>query len=485
MKIVHIAAEFAPIAKAGGLGEMVVGLCRELTRKGHNVQVFLPKYDFIDLSKLENLKIEMADFKCLGFANAMWAARAQECDIRLLEARHPAGYFHRGNIYGFEDDVPRFLYFSRAVLEYLKLKNEPIDVLHLHDWHVSIAAVLVKDLLKEIKVKKIVLSIHNIEYQGKCAIVDLNAIGMEGQRYLTKERLQDDNPKFSQTINLLKGGIVYADAIVPVSKSYAQEILTPAYSFGLHQTLVKMQSKIYGIINGIDQKLWDPRSDEHLNTTYDVESALKGKQKNRELLQKRFNIDAHKRPWIGTITRLVPQKGPELIEAALKKTLELDGTFLLLGSSPVAAMQKHFNELKEKYAGNRQVVLQMGYDETLAHLLYAALDFLVVPSLFEPCGLTQMIAMRYGTIPIVRATGGLKDTVFDCENPQIPVEKRNGFVFINPHIADVHRVLERAVLASRTEEGIIKSLIVKDMKLDFGWEKPAQEYLKLYTRQNN
>src|SRR5438132_8505608 len=176
MKIVHIAAEFAPLAKAGGLGEMVVGLSRELTRKGHQVQVILPKYDFIDLSKLENLKIEWADFKCQGFANAMWAATAQECDLRLLEARHPAGYFHRGSIYGFEDDVPRFLYFSRAALEYLKLKKEPIDVLHLHDWHVAICAPLVKDFLKELKVKKIVLSIHNIEYQGKCATADLDTI---------------------------------------------------------------------------------------------------------------------------------------------------------------------------------------------------------------------------------------------------------------------------------------------------------------------
>jgi starch synthase len=478
MRIVHIASEFAPIAKAGGLGEVITGLGRELTATGNDVQIIIPKYDFIDLSKLPNLKIEVPDFKCLGFANAMWTARSEGCQLHLLEARHPAGYFHRGKIYGCEDDSVRFIYFSRAVLEYLKLQGKPIDVLHLHDWHTSLCGPLVRDVFKELKVKSIVLSIHNVEYQGKCAVSDLDAIGLKGIDYLTKEKLQDNNPKFPETINLLKGGIVYADAIVPVSPSYAKEILTPEYGFRLDSTLKKMQSKITGILNGIDEKLWDPAADAHLAATYTIESAAKGKQANRG----KFNLAKEKRPWIGAVTRLVPQKGPELIEAAIQKTLDLGGCFLLLGSSPLSKIQNHFNQLKEKYQSNNQVWLQFEYNEALAHAIYAALDYLIVPSHFEPCGLTQLIAMRYGTVPIVRATGGLKDTVFDCENPTVPIKQRNGFLFASPTAASMNQTLERAFKLFRSEPAAFQGLIRRGMQSDFSWKKPAQEYARLYAK---
>jgi len=482
MRIVHLAAEFAPLAKAGGLGEVILGLPREQARISGEVEIILPKYDFIDLNKLENLKIEVPDFKCLEYANAMWSGRSEGCSVHLLEARHPAGYFHRGKIYGCEDDIARFLYFSRAALEYLKVKKEPIDILHLHDWHVSICAALVKDLFKELKVKAIVLSIHNVEYQGKCDISDLDAIGLKGAAYLSKDKLQDDNPKFPKSINLLKGGIVYADAIVPVSPSYAQEILTPEYGFNLNQTLRKHQAKIKGIINGIDQKIWDPSHDAVLIPSYSVESAIGGKQANREALAKKFPLAVKKRPWLGAVTRLVPQKGPELLEAALEKTLELGGAFLLLGSSPMPTIQEQFDKLKEKYKGNPQVLLHYEYNEAVAHLIYAALDFLIVPSHFEPCGLTQLIAMRYGTIPIVRATGGLKDTVFDCEDSKVPVNQRNGFTFPEATAYSMNQTLERAFKLFRTEVPIFQSMIRRGMEADFSWKKPAQEYLRLYHR---
>lgn len=475
MHIVHLAAEFAPIAKAGGLGEVLVGLSRELTRSAHFVDVIIPKYDSINLSQL---KIEVPDFKCLEYGNAMWSTKVEDCQVHLLEARHPAGYFHRGKIYGEEDDIARFIYFSRAALEYLKLKKEPIDVLHLHDWHVSLCAPLVKDLFKELKVGAVVLSIHNVEYQGKCAVSDLDAIGMRGIDYLSKEKLQDDNPKFPQTINLLKGGIVYSDAVVPVSPSYAKEILTPEYGFNLNRSLRSRQAKITGILNGIDTTIWDPSTDRNLAAQYAVESVTKAKQVNRG----QFKLDAKKRPWLGAVTRLVPQKGPELLEEALKKTVGMGGCFLLLGSSPMPKIQDHFNHLKEKYKGNPQVLLNYEYNESLAHLIYGALDLLLVPSHFEPCGLTQLIAMRYGTVPIVCATGGLKDTVFDWEDSKVPIGQRNGFTFADPTSSSMDLTLERAFQLFRSDPATFQSLIRRGMQADFSWEKPAQEYLKLYRK---
>ncbi|PIS01937.1 MAG: glycogen synthase [Chlamydiae bacterium CG10_big_fil_rev_8_21_14_0_10_42_34] len=478
MRIVHLSSEFAPIAKAGGLGEVIIGLSRKLVRLGNFVEVIIPKYNFIDSNKLNNLEVDLPDFKCLGHSNTMWKAGVEGCALHLLEDHHPAKYFQRDEIYGFDDDIARFTYFSRAALEYLRLKNEPIDVLHLHDWHVSLCAPLVKDLFKDLMVKSVVLSIHNLEYQGKCAVHDLDLIGMNGAEYLRAERLMDENPNFPHSINLLKGGIVYSDAVIPVSPSYAKEILLPEFSFGLQSTLKKAAHKTRGILNGIDTTIWDPSKDKSLVSTYSLETVTKGKQKNRES----FDLDLHKRPWVGAVTRLVPQKGPDLIIEAIEKTIELGGTFLLLGSSPIAEIQEQFNQVQKKYQGNPQVLLNYNYDDQLAHLIYGALDLLLVPSRFEPCGLTQLIAMRYGTVPIVRSTGGLKDTVFDCDDPSVAVEKRNGFTFADFTKKSMCSALERAFHLFRTDPTSFHTLIRRGMQSDFSWKKPALEYQKIYAQ---
>lgn len=476
MRIVHLAAEFAPLAKAGGLGEVLLGLTRETTKKSFDVEVILPKYDFIDHSLLQNLRIETPNFKCLEFQNTVWSCQFEECHLKLLDARHPAGYFHRGKIYGFEDDIARFTYFSRASLEYLALQNRPIDILHLHDWHVSLCAPMVKNIFKNLKVGAIVLSIHNIEYQGKCAVSDLNQIGLKGESFLAPHLLQDDDPEHPKTINLLKGGAVFSDAIVPVSPSYAKEILTKEYGGGLDGTMRKLRSKILGILNGIDTKTWDPEKDLSLAMNYAVESVSKGKAAARL----KFKLDAKKRPWIGAVTRLVSQKGPELLEGALETTLKMGGSFLLLGSAPARVLQEHFDELQKKYRGNPQVFLQFEYNESLAHQIYAALDFLLVPSHYEPCGLTQMIAMRYGTVPIVRATGGLKDTVFDCEDRTVPTQKRNGFLFPDASPASMNTTLKRAFEFFRSDPATFQALQRRGMETDFSWKSPTLEYIKLY-----
>jgi starch synthase len=483
MRILQITAEFSPIAKAGGLGEMVLGLSRELSRLGQQVEVILPKYSFIDLSKLQNIKMEAADFKSTihehQYANTMWSAQYEQCSLHLLETRHPAGYLQKEKIYGYEDDTARFLYFSLAILEYLKLQKQPIDVLHLHDWHFALIAVLAREHF-HLPIKTIVLTLHNTEYQGRCATWDFDAIGINGLDYLTKNKLQDDNPEFPETLNLLKGAILYSDIVTTVSPSYAKECMTKKMGFHIDATLRKLKRKLIGILNGIDQKFWDPRSDPYLLAHYDpsgsIATLLKAKQLHRE---QRFSLSG-KRPWLGAITRLVPQKGPELIEEALKETLRLGGTFLLLGSSPIEAIQKHFEKLQEEYKTNPQVLIHLEYDEALAHQMYAALDFLIIPSHFEPCGLTQLIAMRYGTIPIAHATGGLKDTIIDCDDFTQAIETRNGFLFKQASPEALIATLERAFAVFHKEKSLFESLIRHALAVNSSWEIPARQYLQLY-----
>ena len=473
MKIVQVTAEFAPIAKAGGLGEVLVGLSRELVRQGDEVEVILPKYDFLHFDKISQV------------TKNVYITEYQGCRLHLIDSPE---HFHGGKIYGAEDLIGRFLYFSRAALEYLEERGEPIDILHLHDWHTAFCAPLMRDVFKKrVSVKGILLTIHNGEYQGQCSPADLDAIGVQGEHYLTPERLQDDDPKTPEMINLLKGGIVYSDAVNTVSPTYAQEILTPEMGFHLDATCRKYRSKLSGILNGIDQNLWNPKVDPALLAHYDGESSLetilKAKAKNKRVLHERFHLDLKKGPWIGGVTRIVSQKGPELLKETLKETVEKGGVFILLGSAPQEPkLRAEFYALKAEYAGHPQVLLHFEYDETLAHEIYAALDFLIVPSLFEPCGLTQLIAMHYGTVPIVRATGGLKDTVFDCEDPTVPASKRNGFTFPGATAASLRSALDRAFHLFHTDPVTFQILIRRGMQLDFSWKKPAQVYKKLYVK---
>ena len=437
----------------------------------------MPKYDFISPHLLAHLRQEI-DFTAPEWehkiANTMWSAEVEDCHLHLLEMRHPKNYFHRGRIYGFEDDVPRFIYFARAILEYLKISSKPIDILHLHDWHAAALAPLLREIYREIPVKAIVLSIHNLEYQGQCSVHDLAAIGLQ------KEQIT--HLQTGSHYNLLKGAIHYADAIAAVSPTYAQEILTPEYGFGLDETLRKHKNKLTGILNGIDMKLWDPSSDPALAAHYSASNPIPKILAAKKTNKKRLNLKNDDAPWFGAITRLVPQKGPKLLEAALKEVIHQNGVFVLLGSSPIPEIQHHFEALKKTYADHPQVLLHLDYDETLAHQLYAALDFLIVPSHFEPCGLTQLIAMHYGTVPIVRSTGGLKDTVFDCDDPRAPKEKRNGFVFSEPKPEPLIAAIHRALKNHQTNPAAHQLLIKNGMLTDFSWKKPAKEYLALYAQ---
>lgn len=485
MKIIHLSAEFAPLAKAGGLGDVLVGLCRQHTLTGIDCAIILPKYDFIDFNLLTYPKIELENFiveeNGQSHRNTMWSCVVEQCKVYLLETFHEKKYFSQGTIYGCPNDTARFLYFCKASLEFIKQKKLSLDILQMHDWHTAAATILLKDLIP-CDIKKTILTIHNAEHQGICASWDLDAVGLNGKNYASKDLLQDD--QYKDALNILKGGITFSNATVAVSPTYSQEILSEQHSGPIARTFQKHKNKLYGILNGIDFQLWDPEKDSFLTTSYckdfSPETISIAKDAAKNTLCKRFNIDCDKKPWIGSVTRIVPQKGPDLIENAIETTIENGGCFLLIGSSPIQEIQNHFDTLKKKYKNNPQVLLHFAYNETLAHQVYASLDFLLMPSYFEPCGLSQLIAMRYGAIPIVRQTGGLNDTVFDFTNSKVAESERNGFVFKEKNKTQLENAVIRAITFYKNSPQKFQAASKKVMNLDHSWEKPAQKYLKLY-----
>jgi starch synthase len=486
MHIIHIASELAPIAKVGGLADVIFGLARETQKKGHTVEILIPKYDSLNYSLLQNLKPEYRDLWSYDgpyrYNNTIWSAEIQGLKVLLLEPHHPAYFFSRGSIYGFPDDVDRFIYFSRAALEYLFKAGKHPDIIHIHDWPTSVIAPLYKEMYVPLglRTKGVVLTVHNLQHQGKCSPQNLTRAGLRGEDYLTPAKMQD--PFLPANLNLLKGGIEYADFITTVSPTYEKEIKTVEGGCGLNTLLTKHQNKLKGILNGIDYDYWNPAADTALAAQYTVKSAAQGKAANKTALQKRFEMKETKGPLLCAITRLDPQKGPELIQYALKKTIEKEGQFLLLGSTMVPEILAVFKALQKDLAKNKNVHLHLEYDEALAHLTYAAADMIVIPSIFEPCGLSQMIALRYGTVPLVRCTGGLADTVFDVETSKKPEQQRNGYVFDFPDPSGVDWVLNRAMKCYKEDPARWAKIIENGMQSDLSWGRSADAYLEIYTK---
>ena len=443
MKIVHIASEMTPIAKVGGLGDVVYGLAKEQKAQGDKVQILLPGYTSINHELLDKGK---------EVKPGVVEAQIEKLPIVLL------GKYDQ--IYGYDavSEIRRFANFCFKVIAHLE--DESFDIIHLHDWPVGLLAPMLKAKNPDIH---IVLSIHNFSHQGQCkkeAVKDLD---------LPFDDLVD--PHDADSINILKGALQSSDAIVAVSPKYAQEILTESGGAGLDQVLKQRQDVLTGILNGIDIDYWNPKDDPFLVYHYDmdnIDTALVGKESNRAHLYHELQMDRAKSPLVCAITRLVPQKGLDAIESSLISTLENGGNFMLLGSSPCPEIQSRFNDLAQKYK-SPNLYCHFVFDEKLAHMVYASADMIIIPSEFEPCGLTQMIAMRYGTVPIVRCTGGLADTVQGG---------KNGFCCKNG--SDFAETLSKAIDTYRNEPHIWKELILQGGTHDFSWEKSAKKYAEIY-----
>ncbi|MFN0064814.1 MAG: glycogen synthase [Chlamydiales bacterium] len=453
MKIFHICSECAPFAKAGGMADALLGLLRETKKLGHDVQLILPKYRFLkldELRKLDTLNMRYDHKECV---NQLWSASYEEIPLLLIEPKTSEAFFERDHIYGEPDDVERFSYFAKAAASYLERLSCSPDVIHLHDWHASLVPALYKKALS-------ILTIHNLGYPGVISKESLEKLEIPDWEIF---RCRD-------YYSLLQGGIISADQITTVSPAYSKEILQPESGGDFCHLLHHYQEKLVGILNGIDYTYWNPQSDPlipyHYNSTQ-----LEGKKETKKFLQKRLQLEEKECILVGAVTRLVEQKGPRLIKSAVEKTVEAGGQFLLLGSAQDSNIRALFSELQTTLAPSRSLHIELQYNEELAHHIFAASDLFIVPSIFEPCGLTQMIAMRYGTVPLVRATGGLGDTVF---------EEKNGFLFGPPEEAALHHALTRAFACWRNAPEKWDALKMNGMREDFSWREPARKYLALY-----
>lgn len=485
--VVHIAAEMAPVAKVGGLGDVVAGLGKALQRRGHLVEIILPKYDCMQYDRVRDLRaldtVVESYFDGKLYKNKIWIGTVEGLPVHFIEPQHPSKFFWRGQFYGEKDDFKRFSYFSRAALELLLQSGKKPDIIHCHDWQTAFVAPLYWDLYapKGLDSARICFTCHNFEYQGTSSASDLGSCGLDVNQLNRPDRMQDHSS--GDRVNPVKGAIIFSNIVTTVSPTYAQEVRTSEGGKGLHSTLNSNSKKFIGILNGIDTDSWNPATDPFLKAQFNAKD-LQGKEENKYALRKQLGLSSaeSRRPLVGCITRLVPQKGVHLIRHAIYRTLELGGQFVLLGSSPVPHIQREFEGIEQQFKSHDHVRLLLKYDEALSHSIYAASDMFIIPSIFEPCGLTQMIAMRYGSIPIARKTGGLNDSVFDIDDDTIPTQFQNGFTFQTADEQGLNYALERALNHYKMDEEKWMRLMEKVMSIDFSWASSATQYEELYTR---
>jgi starch synthase len=484
MFILMLASECAPVAKVGGLGDVVFGLSRELEIRGNLVEIILPKYDCLRYDQIYDLKLVYQDLW------VPWYHAAVHCSVYFgfvhgrkcffIEPHSPQNFFNRRVFYGQPDDDQRFAFFCRAALEFMLKSNKHPDIIHCHDWQTGLAPVLLYEIYQQCGMThpRVCYTLHNLHHQGVSGEHLLRATGLNRHSYFYHpDRLQDNfNPS---AINLMKGGIVYSNFVTTVSPRYAQEILYTSQSVGLGQTLHIHRSKIGGVLNGIDYDFWNPETDRHIPRQYGLES-LDDKYQNKTALRQRFWLRDAFKPIVCYVGRLDYQKGVPLITHAIHYCLNNGCQFVLLGTSPDLRLAQHFSNLKQQYNDNPDCHIELSFNEDLSHLIYAGADMIIVPSLFEPCGLTQLIGLKYGTVPIVRATGGLADTVFDADHAAHPYHERNGYVFNDFNHQGIESALHRAIGMWYSYPKHFRELMINGMRFDFSWNHPGHHYLRIY-----
>jgi len=483
MYIVMISPECAPVAKVGGLGDVVQGLSRELEVRGNSVELILPKYDCMRYDRIWGLQKTYSDlwvpyhdqwFHCdvyFGFADGL------KCFF--IESHSYKNFFNRGIYYGDHDDPERFAFFSRAALEFMKQADKHPDVIHCHDWQTGLVPVLLYEMYKfnGLSHPRVCYTLHNLKHQGVTGDFILRQSGLDPAPLCNQERLQDNfNPS---AINLMKGGIVYSNFVTTVSPRYADEIKYSDLGYGLQHTLYVHGGKFGGVLNGVDYNVWNPAIDPHIACRYTIDT-LEDKYKNKEALRNRFFLRHDYKPIIGVVSRLDSQKGVELIRHSIFYALNQGCQFVLLGSSPDPDINNHFWDLKDYLNDNPDCHLELDYNEELAHLIYAGSDMIVIPSAFEPCGLTQMIAMKYGTVPVVRNIGGLASTVFDADYDDRPYNERNGYVFNDYNFEGLESALHRAIGMWYSYPEYFRELMTNGMRHDYSWNRPGSDYENIY-----
>lgn len=485
MRVALISAEAYPFSKTGGLGDVVGALFKELIKAGIDAKLFLPYYrvtknNFFD--KVENTEIlygipigESEKFGALLSARAVVDREDnlilkpdKKGNVYFIEHND---YFDREQIYGtnfgeYFDNAERFIFFSRAILEVCKILNLRFDVIHCNDWHTALIPLYLKTLYKEclcFERSRTILTIHNLGYQGVFPKEKLTLTGFGWEMF------HIDCLEFYGMVNFLKGGIFNADFVTTVSPNYAKEILTPEYGFGLDGVLRKRKDYLMGIINGIDYKIWNPESDPYIFQNYGINNLHK-KSKNKDALIRMTELDCSiDTPLLAFIGRMASQKGIDILIDSLPALIDKGIRFIFEGTGEVFYENK-VREIQQQFPSKVHAFIV--FDEILAHKIYAGADSIILPSKYEPCGLSQLIAMRYGTIPICRKTGGFVDTVEDGIT---------GFLFEKFDSPSLIGSVERFMEVYKNKESFNK-MITSAMQRDFSWSNICREYIKLYDK---
>lgn len=485
MYIVQIASECAPVIKAGGLGDVVYGLSRELETRGNTVEIILPKYDCMRYDHIWGLHEAYRDLfvpwyqgtiHCTVFCG--WV-HGRQCFF--IEPHSDDFYFDRGCYYGCDDDNIRFAFFSKAALEFLLKSGKRPDVIHCHDWQTGLVPVMLFELYQYIGMEnqRVCYTIHNFKHQGFGGENVLALTGLNRPKYyFDLDRLQDNFNPFS--LNFMKGGIVYSNFVTTVSPHHAWEVRHTDVGYGLGHTLHCYQDKFRGVLNGIDYDVWNSEIDRYIPFKFNAEN-LEGKAQNKKALRDRLLLQDADKPLLCFIGRLDEQKGVHLVHHAIYHALKQNAQFVLLGSATEAGINAHFQHEKQFLNDNPDVHLELGFNEELSHLIYAGADMIIVPSNYEPCGLTQMIGLKYGTVPIVRGVGGLVNTVFDRDYDETHLpEQRNGYVFYQTDQHAIEFAIDRALGLWHNAPEEFHQLIVQGMNYDYSWNYPGKDYLEIY-----
>ncbi len=474
-RIFIVTPESVPYAKTGGLADVTGSLIKEFKKAAMDAWLVLPFYSQVAGS---------GRFTDTGIRISIrvFSEKLEASILESADKEHPAYFircdrlFMREGLYGspagdYPDNSLRFSFFSRVAVELLKaLKIKP-DIIHLHDWQTALVAFYLRNFYKDdlfFNNTKTVLTIHNLGYQGLFHPSELPYTGI-GLEYFNPEGIE-----FYGKVNFLKGGIISADAITTVSENYAREILTEEYGHGLQGLLKKRASRLYGILNGIDYSIWNPETDRDIPKRYSIKN-LEGKGQCRKVLIKELGLELKEsQPLIGFVGRFVSQKGIELIESSIPHMVNAGFGLIMIGQGD-RIFEEALSKRQEEFRKNLYV--KCGYDDKLARKVYAGSDIFLMPSRYEPCGLGQLIAMRYGTVPVARATGGLIDTVEDYDHIN---KKGSGFLFRDYNASAMVEALKRALcLFQRKKEWL--SLVKHAMKKDFSWKNAAEKYIRLFN----
>ncbi|MFQ5450753.1 MAG: glycogen synthase GlgA [Nitrospinaceae bacterium] len=478
LKILFASPEVFPYAKTGGLGDISGSLPLALHDRGHDVRVIMPKYKCVAESRLSfhptgaDIRIPVAGRRQTGF---LFQGKLRDKVPLYLVGNDT--YYDRDHLYGdrkgdYPDNARRFIFFCRAILETCKALGFHPDILHCNDWQTGLVPIYLKTLYSKdrwFESTRTVFSIHNLGYQGNFPPSALKDAGLPDKLFTP------DGVEFFDRFSFLKSGLMYADLLTTVSRTYSREIQTPKFGFGMDGVLRYRSDRLYGILNGVDYKEWNPEVDPWIEKNYGLEN-LKGKRACKKSLVRRFSLpDNGKSPILSMITRLSSQKGIDLLMGAMEPLLGAGAAFIILGSGD-SLYEHFFLDMSKRFPGQCATVI--GFDEPLAHQILAGSDILLMPSQYEPCGLTQMYALKYGTAPVVRAVGGLHDSIKTFNHT---TRKGTGFKFKHFEINHLLKTVQKALFIYKNKP-CWHRLMLNGMEADYSWDRAAGKYTRLYFK---